>query len=405
MAAWARHSHSLFVIGDPNQAIYGFRGADAQCFDRLYSDRPQARRIVLDLNYRSTCAIVQSAQSLLPRSEVALLQPVRGAGAPVRLWQTPDDASQAACIAQDIIRQVGGIDMLSAHGKRAARQSTALYSFSDMAVLYRTNRQADALERCFRREGIPYVVAGRDRFLVDTPVRVTLAFFRLLLSPDNRLALRTCLVELSGLPARAIADIMAHHQAMPSLEALQALLTAHDAMPMRLEHPTLGALLAKYMPLVQHQSPEQLLRSWVNDLGLAGIESMAMLCQTGLMYGRMDALLDAITLGHDADVLRSGSKRYTVDAVKLLTLHAAKGLEFPVVYLCGLNDGVLPYRSSSRPDEERRLLYVGMTRAQDELHLLTSGEPSPFIDDLDAQSYERADAFPGGAPSTQLSFF
>lgn len=404
--AWSQASESLFVIGDPNQAIYGFRGSDSQCFERLFSDFPQARRIVLDRNYRSTPEVLRCACSALPKGAASALEPMRAEGAPVRVWEASDDFSQALFVAREISRQVGGIDMIDAHGAgRRGKQPGGKLSFSDMAVLYRNNRQADALEQCFRREGIPYVVAGRGEYLSDPHVRSCLAFFRLLHQPEDLLSLRACLRDVGQFPSAPAQEILARYRLVPpSLDALRDLLPQAEA-PASLDRPPLSALVDKYAPLLSAQRPDQLIQAWMADLGLSGAQGMGLLQDTAVMYDRMESLLHSLALGKDADVLRSGGRRYAVDAVRLLTLHGAKGLEFPLVFLCGLNEGVLPARSG-QAEEERRLLYVGMTRAQDELHLLISGKASPFVGDLDVRTYERSKAFADSGPSAaQLSIW
>ena len=124
---------------------------------------------------------------------------------------------------------------------------------------------------------------------------------------------------------------------------------------------------------------------------------MELLLNTSIMYDEMSYFLQNLVLGRESDIVRSGRKVYAADAVQLMTIHAAKGLEFPVVFICGVNDGMIPLRNSKSGfdlDEERRLFYVGMTRAQDELILLTSRTPSPFIGDISPEHLARENAFP-----------
>ena len=145
-------------------------------------------------------------------------------------------------------------------------------------------------------------------------------------------------------------------------------------------------LLERYMPRAQKAFPAALLEEWTAEAGLEG-EAMEKLLNTAVFHKDMPAFLQALALGQEGDIRRSGGREYTVGAVTLSTLHAAKGLEYPVVFLCGVSKGRIPLESAGRPsdeEEERRLFYVGMTRARDELILLCPGEASPFAADIPA---------------------
>ena len=204
--AWGKNSAGIFVIGDPDQSIYGFRGSDSRCFERLFGDFPGAREIRLTQNYRSTPEILGCALSVLKREDTAepSLRAQRDCGVQVRLLEADGDLPEAIFVAKEINRIVGGIDMLDAHispspkGKGPVSEQTR--SFSDIAVLYRTNHQAELLEQCLRKEGIPYLVTGRDEFLSDREVRKTVAFFRFLLDPADLVSLRLCLKEWKVCP-------------------------------------------------------------------------------------------------------------------------------------------------------------------------------------------------------------
>lgn len=337
LQAWGKESAGLFVIGDPDQSIYGFRGAAPDCFSRFQADFG-GHEIRLTQNYRSTPEILSCALSVISHNGGArTLTPWRKPGVPVRLLTSADDFSEAVFVAKEINRMVGGIDMLDAHSHPANR------GFSDFAVLYRTRRQAEVLEKCLAIEGIPYVVAGRDDILADPGVRGTVCFFRWLLNRDDAVSRRTC---------------------QKLLPAWQTLAQAYDDR-------------------VKKEKPHKLLESWTADTGLAG-HAIDRLLGMAVFQNDMPSFLQNLVMGQDSDVARSGNKLYTSDAVLLTTLHGAKGLEFPVVFLCGLNKGILPLETSGcGRQEERRLFYVGMTRAREELVLLTSREPSsPFLEEL-----------------------
>ena len=143
-------------------------------------------------------------------------------------------------------------------------------------------------------------------------------------------------------------------------------------------------LSGQYVATVKKHKPHVVLDTWMADRELRGMEAMEKLRNMSVFYPRMEDFLQNLTLGTESDLTRSGSKTYRTDSVSLMTLHAAKGLEFPVVFLCGLERDVLPltmYKSADI-EEERRLFYVGITRAQEELFLLTSPTPSPFLSEI-----------------------
>ena len=177
----------LFVIGDPDQAIYGFRGADSQCFSHFLEDHPQAEVIHLKENYRSAPEILEGSMALISHNPGGrrLLVPTMPAGLPVRLIRGESGMEECIFIAKEIGRMVGGMDMLEAHCADVGRP---VRSFSDIAVLYRTNRQARLLEQCLRREDIPYEVIGREDYLNTPNVRRALLHFAQLLDGGRRAA-------------------------------------------------------------------------------------------------------------------------------------------------------------------------------------------------------------------------
>ncbi|MBQ2699869.1 MAG: UvrD-helicase domain-containing protein [Clostridia bacterium] len=354
---WAAGCQTLFVIGDPDQAIYGFRGASSACFDQLRKDRPDLRLITLTQNYRSTPQILSCAQAAIQPNGGGSrgLQPNRPDGVNVECWQAAGEFGEALAIAKAINRLVGGMDMSQTSDQEAA------CSFSDIAILYRTHRQAEMLEKCLLTEGIPYRVTGRSPILEEDVIREALAFFRHLREPER--------------PA-----LLSPRHTQAHVDALRPLI--------RKEKP--GRLLASYQALMHFPADP----AWEH------------LSRIALCYPDMPSFLDALTLGEEGDVTRCGLKVYRTDAVTLSTLHGAKGLEFPVVFLAGLKESVLPLE---RPGlacdlmEERRLFYVGVTRAKEQLILSTHGPKSPFLRFLDVKTLmvgpDRIDQ------GKQLSFF
>lgn len=171
LKAWNQRGKELFVIGDPDQAIYGFRGADAGCFRRLMDEFPQAVQIILEENYRSTPQILNLASQVISRNpgETRRLRPNVPDGAAVRIVEADSEMAEAIFVAKEINRLVGGIGMLEAQ-EVFVENEDRVRGFEEIAVLYRTRRQAELLEKCLKKEGIPYIVAGRDDFLLEPAV-------------------------------------------------------------------------------------------------------------------------------------------------------------------------------------------------------------------------------------------
>lgn len=379
--AWNHGGKELFVIGDPDQAIYGFRGADAGCFGRLLEEFPQSVRITLEENYRSSPQILDLAVHVISGNPggTRALRPNRPDGAPVRIVEARSEMAEAIFVAKEINRLAGGIGMLEAQDVFLENESR-VSGFDEIAVLYRTRRQADLLENCLKKEGIPYVVAGRDDFLMEPAVRGTVSFFKSLLEPGDGLAGQIALKLLWDLEAGEMTDSIYENMA------------------------------GKYRPLLKKKKPHKILEEWMDDLHLSENKGMQKLCRTSVFYQNMAEFVDALEMGVESDLKRCGQKQYTSGAVTLMTLHGSKGLEFPVVMIYGAKKGLIPFESekhASDEEEERRLFYVGLTRARKELILTTSGEGSPFLKEIPAALAGREEARQGrnAENGRQMSLF
>lgn len=353
--AWNKSGRELFVIGDPDQAIYGFRGADSRCFERLTEEFPETKKVLLVENYRSTPQILALASEVISENpgEDRCLVPSAPEGTGVRLVKADSDRSEAIFVAKEINRLAGGIGMLEAQ-EVFTREEGRARSFDDIAVLYRTHRQAALLETCLKKEGIPYIVAGRDDFLMESEVQGTICFFKSLQNPENCLAGQTALKLLWKLEAGDMADIIYTNMA------------------------------EKYMPLLK-KKPQKILEQWMDDLELNESAAMQKLCRMAVFYRTMGEFTEALDLGIESDLKRVSGKTYTAGAVTLMTLHGSKGLEFPAVIIYGAEKGMIPFESEKHPadmEEERRLFYVGITRAKEELILTASGEASEFLQNI-----------------------
>lgn len=344
---WITSSNgNVCVIGDPDQAIYGFRGADPKTFDRFATDFSTAKRVLLRKNYRSTSTIVSAAlQAIRPTSLVAdrELEAVLEETECIDIQTCPTDKAEAEFVVHSIERLIGGSTMFSLDSGRVARGEGESWSFRDFAVLYRTDSQADALVEAFERSGMPYQRNSHKPLAEHPAIQAMCEWMQ-----------REILSELS--------------QNMLVVEQLKR---ATDSV--WTEHPEAATLLPQLHPLAE-------------------------CCGDDLLK-----FLHELSLATEVDL-----RDPRADRVSLLTLHAAKGLEFGVVFLVGCEDGLLPLRFGGQPltesdeAEERRLFFVGLTRARRRLvlshseHRLWRGQsqtfsPSPFLQPLEEELLRRAE--------------
>lgn len=343
-------SPNITVIGDPDQAIYGFRGADVGFFLRFTADHPTAATVALGRNYRSHATIVDAAaQAVAPASLVPgrELRAVGDFSDPPRIGvhAAADERAEAAFVSRAIDRLLGGTSLHSLDSGRVTADGPGDLSFGDIAVLYRTSAQADAVISAFNTAGVPFQKRSHDRLMARPAVVL-------------------------------VAGELAHHPPGPVRERLDGAVRLLCERHGRGRSP------------VHRGTPEEL----TADLRSAGelLAPLADRCGDDL-----NAFLSALDLGAEVDALDPRA-----DRVSLLTLHAAKGLEFPVVFLVGCEDGLLPFRRPGEPREpareaeERRLFFVGMTRARRRLFLsrarsrVRNGrrvalEASAFLDAID----------------------
>jgi uncharacterized protein (TIGR00375 family) len=415
----AGEGYGLFVIGDPDQAIYGFRGADPGYFRQVLQDFPQARLCQLATSYRSTQTIVQAAAAVIahnPDRPSLQLQASGAVGTPLRLYVTPSEVAEGIAVVRQISRMVGGADMVQAdqHSERVDHTR----SFSDFGVLVRTGQQAEVLEQCFLQEGLPYRLLGHKSFLEALQVRQVLALARYLLQPEEPLRLLQVLEGEAFHPGKAALAALrqqVQQAAVPcDLQTLEAAVPA-AAAPLQV----LGAAVERYRPLVL-EPPVVFLQRWQEEYGGAGDVDLERLLHLAERATSLPDLLDTILLGQAADYeYTSTAGPIPVEAVKVMTLHAAKGLEFPVVFICGVEEGLLPVQARDASlAEERRLFYVGLTRAREAVILLRARSrlrhgqrqqpaPSVFVGELPAALLvEETVTVPRPAPqAAQLSLF
>ncbi len=375
---WSQKSKSLFVIGDPDQSIYGFRGANGNCFKRLSDDCPELQIIRLLENYRSTPEVLHAALPVINRNPGGIrhLSANRSSDVQVRLVRAKDDFAEGIFIAKEIGLMTGGIDMLEAQN---IRQERANRSFSDIAVLCRTHRQLKLIEKCLQHDDIPCVISGRDTFLDVDEVRGPLAFLRFLQAPYDGNSVETALRLLWKCPEDLIIQIK-------KISEKQKEVDSQAFFEIAMENEILKSwilMIEEWLPMMKKEKPWKLIALWEEQYGAS--PALDSLKNTAIFHDSFQELWNMLILGEDADICRAAGKNWKSGAVKLMTLHGSKGLEFPAVFIAGVKEGMLPLETQGSPtnlEEERRLFYVGMTRAREELILTSSPNFSCFLQEL-----------------------
>lgn len=429
----AGRSRNLFVVGDEDQSIYGFRGADYRNVQRFRKNFPDAKLVLLEQNYRSTQAILDAANAVISKNRHRTpkkLHTNRGPGLQVVSREAYDETDEAAFVANTIQRLV----------------STREARLGDCAVMYRTNAQSRTLEDAFVARGIPYRLVGGTRFYQRKEIKDALAYLRLVHNPADNISLaRIINVPPRGIGEKTISALTTWSSDLGTSMAGGLALVAGDLaspaldagflarFPQPPQHPfgaaAQRALTAFYRMLAQWMAAKDTLTvaalldriaeesgyaTWLRDGTEEGEDRWANLQElrsVAVHYDdfppelRLTAFLEEVALVSDQDELAEPEDRVT-----LLTAHTAKGLEFPVVFIVGLEENVFPHsRSKDDPDqmeEERRLMYVAVTRAKDRLYLVHAfrrmlyghsevNEPSRFLRDIKAVLSGNAQALSG----------
>lgn len=384
---------NLCVVGDDAQSIYSFRGADYTNILNFERDFPGTTVVKLEQNYRSTGAILDLANSLIQHNIHRTdknLWTANGDGIDPKLWQLYSESEEALAIANEIQAQI-------ANGRQ----------YGYVAVLYRTNAQSYAIERALRQSYIPYKIVGGLRFLDRAVVKDVLAYLRLLYQPSDRVSfLRIVNVPKRGIGTVSVAKFLDWNDAARR-DIVSGLLAVEEAdnLTARAKRPLLE--LGKILEELQQEidgSPAELIEKIIKRTGYGDfindgtpqaeerMENIGVLLAEAKAYVDVPAFLEEMALMSSADTAAE-------QQVTLMTLHAAKGLEFPVVFLAGLEEGILPHArvfDSGKADdieEERRLCYVGVTRAREELFVSCASSrtqfgqigynmPSRFLDEM-----------------------
>lgn len=419
---------NLCVVGDDDQSIYGWRGADVEHILRFKKDWPDAKVVRLEENYRSTASILEYANTLIAfnrKRHDKVLRAARPNGSRPRVLQFQDETEEARRVVADIQQQ------LSQPGMRAR----------DIAILCRTNEQSRSFETELRRVNLPYVLVGGMSFFDRKEVRDLLAYLKVIENPhDEPALLRIINTPARGLGTAAVKQLVAaatargghvwdllaasgdkHPLAPTAAEAarkFRALIASLQAQIADLPIGEAVSLVLKqtgYRGEVDRAYPDPNER----DARIASLEEIVNAAANYQQYSReptLQGFLDDIAVG-TRDSSDDKENQLQNNAIALMTLHSAKGLEFPHVYMVGMEEGILPHKRSVEAegdsiDEERRLCYVGVTRAQEQLTLsfaLTRRKwgkpretiPSRFLYEMTGQAENAAKPPAGRGPHSK----
>lgn len=403
---------NICVVGDDWQSIYSWRGADFTNILNFERDFPGATVIKLEVNYRSTKPILDAAHNVITkntqRSDKKLTTDQTG-GQPVKILRVSSESHEAEAI-------VGHVKLALDSLRRG---------YNDFVVLYRTNAQSRAIEEGFMRYSIPYKMVGGTRFYDRAEVKDVLSYLRLLYQPSDRASfLRIVNVPSRGLGSVSVEKFLAWAETtgMSIVEALQSVEHCPGLTPRsRNGFKVLGDLLQELAGEVEDVSLAKLIQLVIKrvkyleylDDGSVRAEDRQANVKELVSDAEDRPDIDLQTYLEEVALVSSVDERNTQDGVTLMTFHAAKGLEFPVVFMTGMEEGLFPQTRAlydqSELEEERRLCYVGMTRAREELYLLTASSrlafgarqynlPSRFIDDMEIGAETPTEVF--NAPPT-----
>jgi DNA helicase-2/ATP-dependent DNA helicase PcrA len=398
--ALALPHRNLCVVGDDDQSIYGWRGAEVQHILRFKRDWPEAKVVRLEENYRSVAPILEMANRLIvfnKHRHDKVLRAARNGGETPRIVSYPDEVAEARQVIEEIRTQV-------TRGDAAPR---------DFAILFRTNEQPRPFETELRRAKIPYVLVGGMSFYDRKEVRDILAYLKLIAQPRDEVSLLriintpprgigqsavAALMEMAVAAGKPVWEILPQASTTPQLakaaKAIGQFQSLVSSYQQRADKTPLVELVRDLLAKIDYQAeivrlykePEEQTVRWnsVEEVvnALANYESRA-------EEPSLAGFLEDVTLGGREDD-REKESQLSRNCVALMTLHSAKGLEFPQVYMVGMEEGILPHHRSIEAvgddvDEERRLCYVGITRAQDRLTLTLAktrmkwGKPRPTI--------------------------
>ena len=411
--ALVNQDRNICVVGDDWQSIYSWRGADFTNILNFERDFPGAKTIKLEQNYRSTGNILTASQKIINQNKTRTdkeLFTTSGEGEPIEIQSLMDETAEASFVAMKIINLLANSKAVIQNGE-LVKDFT---SYSDFAVLYRTNAQSYAIEKAFISHQIPYKIIGGVRFYDRKEVKDVLAILKLIVNFHDRISLdRICRNVLSGIGPASLEKV---HTFLNQSENYDA--TAQGRQNALLDAGLLDTLSGKaknnfarlqnfLRDLDMNLKPDEIIEKVIHYFGLAELvqdgtpsgderaENLNTMIGNAAEFESLDDFLAEATLMSSAD------EQTSTNFVTLMTIHAAKGLEFPAVFLVGLEEGLFPSSRSDDEDsieEERRLAYVGMTRARKLLILTYAGSrfsngqrsynmPSRFLMELGYDPY------------------
>ena len=374
----AEKHRNICVVGDDDQSIYAWRGADIRNILDFEKDFPECETFTLENNYRSTNQILQAAQSVvrnnLDRVDKDLLS-VNGEGDLIGVIETHDEMEEADAVINALQKEI----------KMKKR------TFNDFSILYRTNSQSRALEDSFRRNAIPYKIIGGTRFYERKEVKDVLGYLRLIVNKDDTISLRRVI----NFPPRGIGLKTVDKCYIQSVKDNKKLFEVlNNPEPMKIRGKQGDSLLAfyklinKYNQLLSNLNASELARALVEEVGILkffkdqdNLEDNERYDNVLELLNSIDEYMDRVPGASISDFLEEVSLLTDIDEwnhdenyVTMMTVHASKGLEFPVVFLTGLEDGLFPLSIALNEkdimEEERRLFYVALTRSQEMVYLL-----------------------------------
>jgi DNA helicase-2/ATP-dependent DNA helicase PcrA len=392
--------HNIAVVGDDWQSIYSWRGADFRNILKFEQDYKDCTVIKLEQNYRSTKHILSAAHAVITKNQQRSekeLWTAAGEGLPVQLVQVASERAEA----ESIIRRVR---MGTDSGERKLR---------DYAVLYRTNAQSRSIEEAFIQYGIPYRIVGGQRFYDRKEIKDLVAYLRLLYQPEDRVSFeRIVNIPARGIGARSLQKLYEWQQTLGlNLEEALAQINNCGVLTSKAKNglAELYDILSSLRKVIEEVPPAALIDSLIRRIGYLNYlddgtpqaesrqENVRELLGVAQSYQELGlaGFLEEVALISDLDTADLNG-----NAVTLMTLHAAKGLEFPVVFMTGMEETIFPHSRSlydqGEMEEERRLCYVGMTRARQELYMVYAtgrllyggmqhNPPSRFLSEIDSQ--------------------
>ncbi|OGC50555.1 hypothetical protein A2716_05115 [candidate division WWE3 bacterium RIFCSPHIGHO2_01_FULL_40_23] len=347
----AQKHGNIFVVGDMSQAIYSFRGADFRNILNFEKDYKDAKIYNLEENYRSTKTIIEAARNLITKNSTHVplnLWTKNKEGQKVKVYEAFDHIDEALFIAQEIKNEIikGGL------------------SFADIAVLYRTNAQSRNIEEMLLKEGIPYKLVGGVRFYSRKEIKDLISYLRVIHNPSDSISWERIInTPPRGLGKKAVEKLKEEKWDIDKISQVTKL--PFKEWVSQIETHTTPELLEDVISKTRYIE-------WLNDgteENLYRIENIKELKSVASLFSNLSDFLENVSLIESTDKPRSEEK----DAVTLMTVHAAKGLEFPVVFIMGMEEGLFPHSRSyldlNELEEERRLCYVAITRAKEKLFL------------------------------------